>query len=179
MTSQRKFKFTDLYRISNVNLDCLTETYNIGFYGHYMATWPDYQFLLEHPDGQIMGYVFGKAEGREENWHGHVTAVTVAPPYRRIGIARRLMSILEGVSEKQYNAFFVDLFVRVSNAVAVQMYSLMGYAIYRTILNYYTGPDGEDGYDMRKALPRDPDKRSMIPLSRPVTADELDDSSYL
>ena len=43
--------------------------------------------------------VMGKAEGKMKNWHGHVTAVTVAPEYRRLGLARQLMAILESVSE--------------------------------------------------------------------------------
>ena len=44
----------------------------------------------------------GKAEGsvQQEEWHGHVTAVTVAPEYRRLGLAARLMSNLEEISEK-------------------------------------------------------------------------------
>lgn len=42
----------------------------------------------------------GKAEGREELWHGHVTAVTVAPEYRRLGLAGMLMKSLEDISEK-------------------------------------------------------------------------------
>ncbi len=42
----------------------------------------------------------GKAEGREENWHGHVTALTVAPEYRRLGLAGRLMNSLEEISER-------------------------------------------------------------------------------
>lgn len=29
-----------------------------------------------------MGYIMGKSEGEGEKWHGHVTAVTVAPEYR-------------------------------------------------------------------------------------------------
>lgn len=28
-----------------------------------------------------MGYVLGKAEGEDKLWHGHVSAVTVAPRY--------------------------------------------------------------------------------------------------
>lgn len=40
----------------------------------------------------------GKAEGEGENWHGHVTAVTIAPEYRRLSLARRLMDILEDVT---------------------------------------------------------------------------------
>lgn len=42
----------------------------------------------------------GKAEGKQEEWHGHVTAVSVAPDYRRLGLARYLMHHLEQVSEK-------------------------------------------------------------------------------
>ena len=63
----------------------------------------------------------GKAEGRGENWHGHVTAVTVrrgsrrgsapcslahprlqvAPEYRRQGLAQKLMGILEEITIKR------------------------------------------------------------------------------
>lgn len=41
----------------------------------------------------------GKAEGYGDNWHGHVTAVTVAPEFRRLGLAKKLMDSLETVSE--------------------------------------------------------------------------------
>lgn len=44
--------------------------------------------------------VMGKAEGLGENWHGHVTALTVSPDYRRLGMAATLMSWLEEASEK-------------------------------------------------------------------------------
>lgn len=47
-----------------------------------------------------MSAVMGKAEGHGTNWHGHVTALTVAPCYRRLGIAATLMNWLEDVSEK-------------------------------------------------------------------------------
>lgn len=42
----------------------------------------------------------GKAEGIGENWHGHVTALTVSPDFRRLGLAATLMKFLEEVSEK-------------------------------------------------------------------------------
>ena len=57
-------------------------------------------------------------------WHGHVTALTVAPQYRRLGLARRLTEALEQACEEQ-NAWFVDLFVRAGNA-AVDLYKGMG-----------------------------------------------------
>lgn len=44
--------------------------------------------------------VMGKVEGHMDNWHGHVTALTVSPDYRRLGLAALLMSFLEDISEK-------------------------------------------------------------------------------
>lgn len=63
----------------------------------------------------------GKVEGSEEtqDWHGHVTCVTVSPEARRLGIAQNLMDYLENVSENIHNAFYVDLFVRRSNDIAI------------------------------------------------------------
>jgi len=120
-----------------------------------------------------MGYIMGKAEGRGDNWHGHVTALTVAPEYRRLGLAGKLMNILEEISEAK-QCYFVDLFVRVSNAVAVEMYNRLGYSLYRTVLEYYSGEKDEDAYDMRKALSRDIEKRSVVPLPHPVRPEDLE-----
>ena len=55
----------------------------------------------------------GKAEGsvQQEEWHGHVTAVTVAPEYRRLGLAARLMSNLEEISEK-YIKIIISLWIK-------------------------------------------------------------------
>lgn len=83
MTTLRRFRCEDLFKFNNVNLDKLTETYNLNFYLQYLARWPDMCLVAQGPDKGIMAYIIGKAEGREENWHGHVTAVTVASEYRR------------------------------------------------------------------------------------------------
>jgi N-terminal acetyltransferase B complex catalytic subunit len=80
-----------------------------------------------------MGYILGKAEGNKELWHGHVTAVTVSLEYRRLGIASKLMAFLEDVSQRVYNGFFVDLFVRVSNKLAQTMYINLDYTVYRQV----------------------------------------------
>ena len=71
-----------------------------------------------------------------------------------------------------HNGFFVDLFVRVSNAVAISMYEKFGYSVYRRVLEYYTGE--EDAFDMRKAMPRDVRKRSIVPLGRAIYPEELE-----
>lgn len=155
------------------NLDPLTETYGLSFYTQYLAHWPEYFQVAESPSGEIMGYIMGKSEGHGDNWHGHVTALTVSPDYRRLGLGAILMQFLEEVSETK-NCFFVDLFVRVSNKVAINMYQQLGYIIYRTVLDYYSGDIEEDGYDMRKACSRDEKRLSMIPLKHPVRCEDVD-----
>jgi N-terminal acetyltransferase B complex catalytic subunit len=112
----------------------------------------------------------GKAEGKNRNWHGHVTALTVAPEYRRLGLGRQLMDELEDISEHRqapvrrmdptlagakhspppgrHHGYFVDLFVRKSNDVAVELYRGLGYEIYRTVAAYYSGEHPEDAYGM-------------------------------
>ena len=59
-----------------------TAQYNMPFYLQYLAKWPEYCLAAEGPGRQCMGYILGKAEGTGHNWHGHVTAVTVAPGFR-------------------------------------------------------------------------------------------------
>ena len=52
-------------------------------------------------EGRMMGYLMGKLEGRGKDWHSHVTAITVSPEYRRLGVARGMMDGFE-LSSDQY-----------------------------------------------------------------------------
>eukprot|EP00753_Platysulcus_tardus_P020633 PLAT8303.1.p2 GENE.PLAT8303.1~~PLAT8303.1.p2 ORF type:complete len:176 (-),score=28.91 PLAT8303.1:88-570(-) len=160
-----------MFRFNNVNLDVLTETYHNGFYLEYLAKWSEYFTVATAPHGQMMGYIMGKTEGKDKNWHGHVTALSVAPEYRRLGLARRMMNGLEEVSHRQHDDYFVDLFVRKSNTVAIDMYEKFGYTVYRRVIGYYSGK--EDAFDMRKAMPRDNEGESVIPLDHPVYPGDL------
>lgn len=49
-----------------------------------------------------------------------------------------------------YQSYFVDLFVRPSNNLAVSMYEKLGYDVYRTVEKYYSGGgiggSDEDGW---------------------------------
>jgi N-terminal acetyltransferase B complex catalytic subunit len=129
MSELRRFRALDLFKFNPINLDRLTETYNLSFYLSYMATWPDL-FLVQHApssnssitakvenlclnanqpltsshsstEGRMMGYLMGKLEGRGKDWHSHVTAITVSPEYRRLGVARGMMDGFE-LSSDQY-----------------------------------------------------------------------------
>ena len=61
----------------------------------------------------------------------HCPHPAVSPEYRRLGVAKNLMNYLEMITHTVYNAYFVDLFVRASNALAISMYHNLGYIVYR------------------------------------------------
>ncbi|CAG8719195.1 7421_t:CDS:2, partial [Acaulospora colombiana] len=131
--------------------------YGSSFYLNYLARWPDLCCIEESSNGKMMGYIIGKAEGQGTNHHGHITALSIAPEYRRLSLAKRLTSLLEDISDSVYQGYFVDLYVRPSNKIAVNMYEGMGYSVYRTVRDYYgnlgPGIDGggsEDAYDPQR-----------------------------
>lgn len=174
MTTTRLFTVDDLFKLNHINLDSrLTETYNLKFYLRYMLEWPELFLALQSPSGTLMSYLIGKVEGEGKDWHGHVTAITVCPLYRRLGLARSLMDHLERVSDKR-KCYYIDLFVRESNPKAIGMYETLGFVKYRRILQYYSGDPAEDAFDMRKSLSMDPDRKAMVPLPHPVHSDDLE-----
>ena len=113
-------------------------------------------------NGQLQGYIERR---RKERTGTDTCPQEVAPSFRRMGFAARLMKHLEDVSQDLHNCYFVDLYVRVSNKVAIDMYKRLNYIIYRQIIEYYSD-NAEDGYDMRKSLARDPGKNAMKPHER-------------
>ncbi|TIA91569.1 hypothetical protein E3P99_00983 [Wallemia hederae] len=137
MTTIKAFKSTDILSFNKINLDYWTETYSISFYQQYLIKWPDLCISLTHPDSSLMGYLFGKIEGRGMDHHGHVTALSISPTHRKIGLASQLMKQFEHLSSILSPTYFIDL----------------------RVVGYYG--DQEDAYDMRKALPRDVNKETV------------------
>ncbi|KAI9798082.1 MAG: hypothetical protein M1833_004979 [Piccolia ochrophora] len=187
MTAIRSFEPLDLFKFNLTNLDSLTETYDIGFYLSYIARWPSMFNVVEGQDGEIQAYLMGKTESSPEHyrhsehwlpWHAHITALTVAPQARRQGLARLLTENMER-SGDEYNAWFVDLFVRKSNKLAIDMYSKMGYSVFRRVLAYYSDdPTGiaeeEDALDMRKPLSRDKKREHVRGSGQDFTVEPMD-----
>lgn len=97
-------------------------------------------------------------------WHAHITALTVAPEARRLGIGKILTDQLETAADDS-DAWFVDLFVRRSNHRAIAFYKSLGYSVFRVVKDYYgdhatdSTKAGEDAFDMRKPMKRDKDRQ--------------------
>lgn len=169
MTSLRPFSALDVFAFNPTNLDPLTETYDLNFYFSYLARWPHLFSVAEGQDGTLDAYIMGKLESSPSYlatsahylpYHAHITALTVSPASRRLGLARVLSALISSAGD-EYNAYFVDLFVRKSNIIAQALYKGLGYSVFRVVKNYYSDDpsdpqaDGEDAYDMRKPCKRD------------------------
>jgi len=87
--------------------------------------------------------------------HAHLTAMSITPSFRSLGLARLFMDHLEVLAsngkdseaeaeaeegkEKKgrrdcVDSWFTDLFVRCNNHRAVEMYEKLGYSVYRRVV---------------------------------------------
>lgn len=170
MTSIKPFQATDLFDLTPINLDPLTENFYLYFYHQYLYTWPTLSYKSVNDSNEPTGYMLAKTEGSSKEWHAHISAVTVDPNYRRVGLGSYLCDQLKIVvePERPIHAWFIDLFVKCSNKTAITLYEKLGYSVYRRVIGYYeTGSsakparqsgkadDDIDAFDMRISLKRD------------------------
>ncbi|KAL3235107.1 hypothetical protein RNJ44_02895 [Nakaseomyces bracarensis] len=171
MTTLDPFEPSDLFQLNNVNLDVLTENFPLEFYLEYLILWPELFFKSNEFNGVYSGYMMSKTEGKGQDWHSHITAVTVAPEFRRISLASKLCNTLEAITDtKPHDVNFIDLFVKCNNDLAIKLYEKLGYSVYRRVIGYYNSPqdgypstlkkvnDDKDAFDMRKGMKRDKGK---------------------
>lgn len=157
MTSLREMRFDDLFKINSLAFDSLTEMYSLTFFVKHLLEFPELSQIAIAPgsEGRRMGYIFGVYHLTKNNEiYGHVAALTVSPEYRRIGVATTLMDFFDRILDFK-GANYVDLYMRVSNKAAYDLYCSLGYALRRTVQDYYPDqPNPEDAYEMRKYFPR-------------------------
>ena len=97
--------------------------------------------------------------------HGHITSLSVLRTHRKCGLATKLMTASHNRMTESFDAHHVALHVRKSNRAAFHLYSqTLDYEIRDVERGYYA--DGEDAYDMRKAMRRDVAKKSVVPSKK-------------
>ena len=117
-----------------------------------------------HPDTLFLTAYETKAEGGEGEREtclagycvlrtvldeGSIDNICVAPPYRRRGLARRLLTQAMHTARKMYGAETFTLEVRVSNAPARALYRTLGFTEEGIRPSYYPHPR-EDAVIYRK-----------------------------
>jgi N-terminal acetyltransferase B complex catalytic subunit len=169
----RKMTLSDLSNLNNINLDCWTEMYTTSFYTSYLAKDPDLCVVAESTSGALAGYLLAKVEGSGSEWHSHISAISVSPEFRKLGVARILLDYFEEVSDDLHHCYFADLYVRKSNQIAIEMYQRRGYTVFRTVSGYYSGE--EDAYDMRKPLKRDVAVKCLVGAGKTINPEDIPD----
>ncbi|OIR57914.1 MAG: N-acetyltransferase, (GNAT) family [Amphiamblys sp. WSBS2006] len=150
--SLQRLSLEDLLELDNVNLDRYTENFEISFYLFFMEEFPD--LCLLYKDHRHAGYLLARLKVECGVLMGHLAFLSVGSNFRGTGIAQRLMEGYENTVVNGYNAKLAALYVRPSNKHAINFYANIGYTVYRTMPEYYTGSSPEDGYEMRKDLAR-------------------------
>lgn len=110
--------------------------------------YPELFFVAEDSDEkEVVGYVSGmiRVDG-----FGHIVSICVDERYRRRGIGKRLMEVVEETMLTVFKVCNFRLEVRVSNEPATKLYESLGYKIISRLKGYYH--DGEDGYMMVKSV---------------------------
>lgn len=141
------------------NLQNLPENYTMRMYSYHLLTWPQLSYVAEDVKGRIVGYILAKMEEQDEAEpesatppHGHVTSISVLRPYRRLGLAKKLMLQSQAAMVDIYRAAFCSLHVRKTNRAALGLYrDTLGFEIHKLESSYYA--DGEDALNMRLTLP--------------------------
>jgi len=127
---------------------------------------------------KIVAYVLGKVETRPlinfddptaRQRHerverlGHVTSLAVQKDFRRLGLAKAMMTQLHHHLQ-HHGIASCGLHVRTSNLAACRLYQDDGYQIDQIIKSYYQ--DGEDAYFMRRRFPEEQSTKSSFDYER-------------
>lgn len=106
---------------------------------------PQALLFVDHRQGGVAGYLCG--------WYlygeFHLQNISVAPSFRRQGIARQMLEALRSLRrEEPLERIFLE--VRVSNEAAIALYGSLGFQTTAHRKAQY--PDGEDAYFMELPL---------------------------
>ncbi len=108
-------------------------------------TQPYYGGIKFVSDGEICGYLIALTVPPEVE----ILNISVAPNFRRQGIARKMMTRTLEDGRRQ-GCVQVYLEVRASNTPAIKLYESLGFTVIYTRQKYYR--DGEEGLVMRARL---------------------------
>ncbi|KAM0672239.1 putative acetyltransferase [Ordospora colligata] len=161
---------SDAFSLDVINLDYSTESFPLSYYLYYIINHTEDCMAVVSPVERkrsfyclrdVYGILMGRLEEKDNVICAHISVLSVQFRKRRNGFARLCMDILEN-NANIYKAYFMDLYVRCTNACAIDFYKKLGYTVYRRVLDYYHDTNGyEDALDMRKSLKLDPENKFM------------------
>jgi ribosomal-protein-alanine N-acetyltransferase len=97
--------------------------------------------LVAKINGKIVGFVIGMVDIEGNALAGHILTIDVSPPYRRRGIAQRLLQKIEEIF-KEKGVKSCRLEVREDNVAALKLYQKLGYKRVAKLEHYYGDAHG-------------------------------------
>lgn len=97
--------------------------------------------LVVKVDDRIAGFIIGIIEKTQQKSFGHIITIDIAPPYRRMEIAKHLMLEIESFFKKK-GLKECHLEVRENNFAAVGLYEKVGYKKITKLEHYYGSAHG-------------------------------------
>ena len=97
--------------------------------------------LAASADKELVGFVIARVDIHRNMRFGHILTVDVSPAYRRMGIARKLLTQIEELL-RQKGATECRLEVRETNAAALSLYEKLGYKKVGRLERYYGDAHG-------------------------------------
>ena len=158
--SLRRVKVTDMMQLQNANLHCLAENYQMWYWMYHYLSARQAPHVAVDARGKVLGYVLGKMdeerkEGKQQPPpHGAITSVAVFSPYRKLGLATKLLSATHVALRQVFKAEYVNLHVRETNRAGHFLYmGTLGYKKVNVEEQYYA--DGENAWALRYTYPQE------------------------
>ena len=155
MTSIRLFNCADFFKYNFVELSDQPRSLgctSLNIYLEWLAEFPEYSFVAESPNGDVMGFIMGiEVEDDYAFKYSNVCLLVCSSVHRRIGIGTQLLKSFENVS-KQKKQCLVSLYVQVVNSAAIELYRKLGFEVINCVPDYYDEILEKEAYLMEKRL---------------------------
>ncbi|MCL1977916.1 MAG: GNAT family N-acetyltransferase [Candidatus Bathyarchaeota archaeon] len=97
--------------------------------------------LTAKVNGEIVGFVILQLENQDDIIFGHIITLNVAVPFRRMGVAQKLLFECEAILRLR-GVTECRLEVRQANYAALRLYNRLGYIEIGLLENYYGNEHG-------------------------------------
>lgn len=126
--------------IKVINEKCLPENYDDFFWDTFVSYGNSFVLCAGN---FVIGYCLCSEKA-------NIASFAVLPEYRGKGYGKQLLKTTLDYLKTRYNES--SLQVRVSNKLAIQLYTSLGFVVNKTLENYYQSPIREDAYEMINKL---------------------------
>lgn len=142
----RRARPGDIDTVARIEEESFIDPWKAAVFAESLSYFPE-TFFVATAGREVVGFILGGLEDTGEEIYGHICNLAVSTPWRKQGIARRLVGRVEHQFAVEL-ASGVQLEVRVSNQAAQQFYKRLGYRPVLRFAGYYA--NGEDAIVMMK-----------------------------